>query len=73
MFAARARFVARRYSAPVTAGNFVDLCLRGFYNNLPIALDRVSAPADGRVLSMSKADAGEGVLPSIVAGRFADG
>ena len=25
------------YAAPITAGNFVDLCQRGFYNGLPLA------------------------------------
>jgi peptidylprolyl isomerase len=28
--------VADGYTAPITAGNFVDLCLRGFYNGLPV-------------------------------------
>jgi peptidylprolyl isomerase len=28
--------VADGYTAPITAGNFVDLCMRGFYNGLPI-------------------------------------
>ncbi|KAG5187928.1 peptidyl-prolyl cis-trans isomerase-cyclophilin family [Tribonema minus] len=27
------------YSAPVTAGNFIDLCLRGFYNGLPVSFN----------------------------------
>ncbi|MEC8197915.1 MAG: hypothetical protein VX228_16945, partial [Pseudomonadota bacterium] len=54
-------------------GNFVDLCVRGFYNNLPFVVERLNAPADGRVLSMSKADAGEGALSAVVAGRFSDG
>ena len=61
------------YSAPVTAGNFVDLCMRGFFNGLPLAFDELSAPADGRVLSMSKADAGGGALAAVVAGRFGGG
>ena len=39
----------------MTAGNFVDLCMRGFFNGLPLAFDELSAPADGRVLSMSAA------------------
>uniref|UniRef100_A0A7S2MR43 peptidylprolyl isomerase n=1 Tax=Helicotheca tamesis TaxID=374047 RepID=A0A7S2MR43_9STRA len=28
--------VADGYAAPITAGNFVDLCLRGFYTGLPV-------------------------------------
>ena len=28
--------VADGYTAPITAGNFVDLCMRGFYNGLPV-------------------------------------
>ncbi|KAG7346438.1 peptidyl-prolyl cis-trans isomerase [Nitzschia inconspicua] len=28
--------VADGYTAPITAGNFVDLCLRGFYTGLPM-------------------------------------
>jgi peptidylprolyl isomerase len=28
--------VADGYTAPITAGNFVDLCLRGFYTGLPL-------------------------------------
>jgi peptidylprolyl isomerase len=28
--------VADGYTAPITAGNFVDLCLRGFYTGLPV-------------------------------------
>ena len=28
--------IADGYTAPITAGNFVDLCLRGFYTGLPI-------------------------------------
>lgn len=30
------RIVCDGYSAPITAGNFVDLVKRGFYNNMPI-------------------------------------
>lgn len=33
------------YSSPLTAGNFLDLALRGFYNELPIRLDNVPAEA----------------------------
>ena len=28
--------VADGYTAPITAGNFIDLCIRGFYTGLPI-------------------------------------
>ncbi|CEM20468.1 unnamed protein product [Vitrella brassicaformis CCMP3155] len=30
------------YSAPVTAGNFLELAVRGFYNDLPIVLSNVT-------------------------------
>mmetsp|Transcript_18936 Transcript_18936/g.26677 ORF Transcript_18936/g.26677 Transcript_18936/m.26677 type:complete len:503 (-) Transcript_18936:27-1535(-) len=30
------------YSAPVNSGNFIDLCLRGFYNDLQINFDKIT-------------------------------
>ena len=33
------------YSAPITAGNFVDLVQRGFYNGLPLDLETKRLPA----------------------------
>ena len=28
--------IADRFAAPITTGNFIDLCSRGFYTGLPI-------------------------------------
>jgi peptidylprolyl isomerase len=42
--------VADGFTAPITAGNFVDLAQRGFYNNLPIktrAVESTSLPILG--------------------------
>jgi len=35
-FLGNVTIVADGYAAPITAGNFVDLCLRGFYTGLPV-------------------------------------
>lgn len=29
------------FNAPISAGNFIDLCQRGFYNKLPLKFDKV--------------------------------
>mmetsp|Transcript_15771 Transcript_15771/g.19763 ORF Transcript_15771/g.19763 Transcript_15771/m.19763 type:complete len:499 (+) Transcript_15771:55-1551(+) len=34
------------YSAPITGGNFVDLCQRGFYDELPFTWDKVFSDTD---------------------------
>ncbi|CAN0255231.1 unnamed protein product, partial [Ectocarpus sp. 4 AP-2014] len=54
------------YSSPVTAGNFIDLALRGFYNELPIRYDGV--PAEAQVGS----DNNE-TISTVVSGSFREG
>ena len=54
------------YSSPVTAGNFIDLALRGFYNELPIRFDGV--PAEAQV----GADNNE-TISTVVSGSYRDG
>eukprot|EP00904_Undaria_pinnatifida_P002185 jgi/Undpi1/11968/HiC_scaffold_4.g01667.m1 len=54
------------YSSPVTAGNFIDLALRGFYNELPIRFDGV--PAEAQV----GADFNE-TLSTVVSGSYREG
>lgn len=54
------------YSSPVTAGNFIDLALRGFYNELPIRYDGV--PAEAQVGS----DNNE-TISTVVSGSYREG
>lgn len=54
------------YSSPVTAGNFIDLALRGFYNELPIRFDGV--PAEAQVGT----DKNE-TISTIVSGSYREG
>lgn len=54
------------YSSPVTAGNFIDLALRGFYNELPIRFDGV--PAEAQV----GADNNE-TISTVVSGSYREG
>lgn len=54
------------YSSPVTAGNFIDLALRGFYNELPLRLDGV--PAEAQV----GADNNE-TISTVVSGSYREG
>lgn len=54
------------YSSPVTAGNFIDLALRGFYNELPMRFDGV--PAEAQV----GADNNE-TISTVVSGSYREG
>jgi Cyclophilin type peptidyl-prolyl cis-trans isomerase/CLD len=40
------------FSAPVTAGNFIDLCLRGFYNGLPINFNTTEDLSTNTILEL---------------------
>jgi peptidylprolyl isomerase len=49
------------FNAPISAGNFIDLCQRGFYNKLPFRVANVSGRADGPA------------IPVVVGGTYKDG
>ena len=47
-FPIRLTIVADGFAAPITAGNFVDLVQRGFYNGLPIGRKARACPESSR-------------------------
>lgn len=51
------------FNAPISAGNFIDLCQRGFYNRLPLAVDKVR----------SGGKKGEEEVDLVVGGRYKTG
>jgi hypothetical protein len=62
-FVGNLTMVVDGFSAPVTAGNFIDLCQRGFYNELPLRFNSTSEMGMGT----------NGTLPVVIAGSFRDG
>lgn len=57
------------FNAPISAGNFIDLCQRGFYNKLPLKFDKVRS--GGRRGAASGEAASE--VDLVVAGRYKTG
>lgn len=50
------------FNAPISAGNFIDLCQRGFYNKLPLKFDKVRSGKKG-----------ETEIDLVVGGRYKTG
>lgn len=50
------------FNAPISAGNFIDLCQRGFYNRLPLTNDKVRSGKKG-----------ETEIDLVVGGRYKTG